>query len=233
MKKLLKKSFLVACLLCVSSNLQALTTSSVTILTDYVSDGVSQTNGEFALQGFAEFNQKKVDDEQENYINLFLSNLETEDQKGYEFTFGLGTKFQLNTKVLEFGLLNNFNLSFKDVDSYFLEVYAVSYLDEMNYFTFSYADDKRTFDGGKYAKITWDQAHMIDSNFSWSYQLGFADMFRSKADESAYFWFRIGLHYDHGNVNFSLDFHDTSIGQSTDLYNMAQSRVTGSVSISF
>ena len=206
---------------------------AVTVLTDYHSDGVSQTHGNAAIQWFAQADFSKTDELPDLYARLFASNVQFAHDKGYEFDIGVGTQLSWLEMQWDFGLLNNFNLAFNDVDSYFLEVYAGLFVADNRAIYFTYSDDSETFDGGNNAKLHWDHAFSINDSLSWAYQIGYTDMYRSRLSNSDYIWWTLGLQYDYENFNFNLKYHDTDIKKRLDFNDIAQQAIVASVSINF
>lgn len=195
---------------------------SVTLASDYLSDGVSQTDREPTAQWQRQDNWKVRDFASLVYSRLFVSNLKYANDTGLEFDIGLGTEVNLQGMKWDFGLLNNFNFALDDVDRYFLEVYAGLYLTDNASIYFTYADDSETFDGGNNAKIHWDQSFQIDRALTWSYQIGYTDMYRSRLSNSDYIWWKAAIQYDFGQSQLSLEYHDTDIQKPVDFNDIAQ-----------
>jgi uncharacterized protein (TIGR02001 family) len=195
---------------------------SVILASDYLSDGVSQTDRNPALQWQREDRWQIKEFASPIYSRLFASNLEYANDTGLELDLGLGTEVILSGMKWDFGLLNNFNLGLDDVDSYFLEVYAGLYLTDNASIYFTYADDSETFDGGNNAKIHWEQSFQIDRALTWSYQIGYTDMYRSRLSNSDYIWWKAAIQYDFGQSQLSLEYHDTDIQKPVDFNDIAQ-----------
>jgi uncharacterized protein (TIGR02001 family) len=195
---------------------------SVVLASDYLSDGVSQTDRGLTLQWQRQDNWKIKDFSSPIYSRLFASNLKYSNDTGVEFDIGLGTEMNLHGMKWDFGLLNNFNFALDDVDRYFLEVYAGLYLTDNASVYFTYADDIQTFDGGNNAKIHWDQSFQIDRALTLSYQIGYTDMYRSRLSNSDYIWWKAAIQYDFGQSQLSLEYHDTDIQKPVDFNDIAQ-----------
>jgi|GEM_PF-2796293 len=218
---------------------KSLTTSAapleqtLTVMSDYRSDGVSQTMEKPAFQWSGDSVWNIDETQAEIYGRWFTSNIRFQDEKGYEFDLGLGTRVTLAGLQWDFGLLNNFHFSVDSVDEYFLELYAGVFVNENSTLYFTYADDRETFDGGKNATITWDQSYSLAQNFNWSYQLGYTDMYRSRLSNSDYFWWTTGIHYNYGEFLLSLDYHNTDIRRAVDFYDIAQDSIVFSAAVIF
>ncbi len=203
------------------------------IASDYLSDGVSQTDRDAALQWFRQDDWKLASIEPVIYSRLFVSNLKYAGDFGVEFDFGIGSEQDWLGLTWDFGLLNNFNLALEDVDKYFLEVYAGLKLTDNTALYFTYADDSETFDGGNNAKLHWDHSFQIDRVFSWRYQIGYTDMYRSRLSNSDYIWWNLALDYQLKQLLFSLEYHDTDIQKKQDFNDIAQESLMVKISYNF
>ncbi|MGX5172661.1 TorF family putative porin [Aliikangiella sp. IMCC44653] len=198
----------------------------LSLMTDYRSDGVSQTKNGSAIQWGGTLNHGEF------YLNAFASNLRYGDSRGYEFDFGGGKLFDLGKFQWDVGLLNNINISLPAEDSYFWEVYTgVNYNNTSIYFT--YADDRQTFDQGKNAKLAFSQSFKLNNAWSWNYQLGYADMYRSRLSDADYVWWKAGLSYSIKRYQFSLNYDDTDIKKTNDWNDIAQQSLSLVLDVSF
>ncbi len=192
----------------------------VSVMSDYLSDGVSETNSNPALQWQLTGNIDEI------YTNAFVSNLQYDNDKGWEFDVGIGKIVEFSEFRLDIGMLNNLNFYFDNVDKYFLEVYSGFLFTEYTSFYFTYADDRATFDGGKNAKVNFDQVFELDENWLASYQLGYTDMYRSKLSNSDYFWWQLGLIFDNKKYSVKLAYDDTDIKLRNDPRKISQQNLS-------
>jgi uncharacterized protein (TIGR02001 family) len=192
---------------------------SLSFATDYVSDGVSQSQTAPALQ----WNTRYTHDD--FYASAFASNVKFLGESGLEADFGIGKIFDFEALTLDLGLLNNFNLSLDLQDDYFWEVYAgiTVYGNKSIYVT--YSDDIETFDAGKNAKITFEHTMAYKKNWQFSYMLGYADMYRSRLSNSDYKWISASASYQHNQWTASLNVSFTDISKQNDIYRIAQDNV--------
>jgi uncharacterized protein (TIGR02001 family) len=180
---------------------------SVGFFSNYVADGVSQTNNNPSVQ------VNWLVESTDFYTNVFVSNLSSEVYDGGEIDFGLGKKWQTDFGFFDLGLLNNVNIALHDLDTYFYEIYAgVEFNQNMQVYV-TYSDDENTYDAGKFAKVTFGQYGLMTDSIEWHYQLGYADMFRSKIAERSYVWGQIGASITSKNWTFGLDFTNTNISR--------------------
>jgi uncharacterized protein (TIGR02001 family) len=204
---------------------------STTLLSDYRSDGVSQTQNKPAVQLYFKSNFERSDSSS-FYISTFLSNLEYLNDKGTEFDLALGSQFKHQGYTFDIGILNNYATDIQTLDNYFLEAYVgVSFGNKSAYFI--YADDKDSFAGGQNAKIIWDQNFNLAPKLKWHYQLGYNNMLRAKAVDPDYFWVSAGITYTYQAYKLSVVFYTTDIDKKDDPSDIAQSNLAVIANYSF
>jgi uncharacterized protein (TIGR02001 family) len=225
MQKYLSK-LLICCALATAPLISFGLEQQLSFITDYRSDGVSQTKNRAAIQWSGMLNTEDF------YVNLFASNLRYGNNRGYEFDFGGGKLFNVGNFQWDIGLLNNVNISLPGEDRYFWEAYSgVNYKNSSLYFT--YADDRQTFDQGKNAKLAFSQSFKIDNAWSWNYQVGYADMYRSRLSGADYLWWNAGVSYTIKRYKISLNYDDTDIKKMHDWNDIAQQSVSLAFNVNF
>lgn len=192
--------------------------NEIIVSSNYISDGVSQTDNQASLQISYDFMIESF------YSNVFLSNIKLEQDTGLAMNLSIGKLVEKDKFTLDFGLTNNTVNSIDNTDSYFLELYTGFNFNTASIYIM-YADDEKTFDGGNNIKFIFSDAYSINSEIQFNYQLGYADMFKSKLTNSDYYWWQIGLDYTKAQHKLSVNYSNTDIQSINDPSNIAQDQL--------
>ena len=160
------------------------------------------------------------------YYQVFLSPVQFEDDHGYEVALATGINFPLWGQALEFELRNNLNLALSNTDRYFLEGYVGWFPHETSAFFVTYADDPKSFDGGKNIVFTFDQSLAVGQSSEVGLQLGFADMFQSITGDSDYLWWSFEWIYSYEQWQWGFNYQDTDVRKAVDSADIAQASLS-------